>query len=69
MSGPKKISDNKWVIEVKGRDGSDDELYIELPPDALDQMGWHEGDTIEWVDRNNGSWELKKAGHGKDQDS
>ena len=68
MSDPKKVGDNRWIIEVKGREGSD-ELFLELPQGAIDQMGWHEGDELEWIDRKDGSWELKKAQDGKDQDS
>lgn len=56
---PKDLGNNRWIIEVKSKEGSD-ELYLELPPDALNQMGWHEGDTVEWIDRKDGSWELKK---------
>lgn len=61
LTYPRQTGEHSWVIEVKGRDGKDEELYIELPPDALSQMGWHEGDTIEWIDRKDGSWELKKV--------
>ena len=68
MSYPKDLGNNRWIIEVKGREGSD-ELFLELPVGAIDQMGWHEGDELEWIDRKDGSWELKKAQDGKDQDS
>lgn len=56
---PKDLGHNRWIIEVKNKEGTG-ELYLELPPDALHQMGWHEGDVIEWIDRDNGSWELRK---------
>lgn len=61
MTYPKQVGENKWIIEVKGQDGKDEELYLELPPDALNQMGWVEGDTIEWIDQKNGSFLLVKA--------
>lgn len=61
MSYPKKVDENRWVIEVKGRDGKDEELYLDLPLEAINQMGWSEGDTLEWIDRKDGSWELKKV--------
>jgi hypothetical protein len=32
-----------------------------LPQDLLDGAGWKEGDTIEWVDNNNGTWSMKKV--------
>lgn len=60
MTYPKDLGSNRWIIEIKGKEGSE-ELFLELPPDALNQMGWAEGDTLEWIDRKDGSWELKKV--------
>ncbi len=57
-SYPKDLGNNCWIIEVKGQSGSD-ELYIELPPDALHQMGWDIGDTIVWAEQD-GSFVLTK---------
>ena len=68
MTYPKDLGNNRWIIEVKGKEGTD-ELFLELPQGAIDQVGWHEDDVIEWIDRKDGSWELKKVGHGKDKDS
>lgn len=56
---PKDLGNNRWIIEVKGREGSD-ELYIEIPPKALNQMGWDEGDVIAWIKQNDGTWMLQK---------
>lgn len=36
---PKQIDEHSWIIEVKSDNGSK-ELYIELVPDLLKQMGW-----------------------------
>lgn len=68
MIYPKDLGNNRWIIEVKGREGSE-ELFLELPQGAIDQMGWTEGDVLEWIDRKNGSWELKKVIDEQDQDS
>lgn len=57
---PKDLGNNRWIIEVKGKGGNNEELYIELPPDALNQMGWNEGDTIVWEEQKNGSFVLTK---------
>lgn len=59
MTYPKDLGNNKWIIEVKNKEGTD-ELFLELPPDALNQMGWHEDDELEWIDQKDGSWMLKK---------
>lgn len=55
----KKISDNIWSITVQ-EDGDSKELYLQLPPDALNQVGWHEGDIIEWAENENGNFTLTK---------
>ena len=59
-SYPKSLGNNRWIIEVKGKGGNNEELYIELPFDALNQMGWSEGDIIVWEEQDNGSFVLTK---------
>jgi hypothetical protein len=60
MTYPKKISDNRWIIEVK-ENSETKELYIEFPDGALDQVGWDIGDTLIWEELpNSSSWSLKK---------
>lgn len=54
----KKINHNTWILEVQ-ENGSTKELYIEFPPDALDQVGWDIGDTLEW-DIEDGVVSVKK---------
>ena len=55
----RKVSENTWVIEVK-ENNETKELYLELPQEALNQVGWDEGDTLLWEELPNGSWCLKK---------
>ena len=31
-----------------------------LPQDLLDAAGWKEGDCLNWIDNNDGSWSLVK---------
>ena len=33
---------------------------LTFPPDLLEATGWKEGDTLEWIDLKNGSWQLQK---------
>lgn len=40
------------------QDGED--LILPLPQEMLDQVGWHIGDTLEWHDRGDGTWEIRK---------
>ena len=56
---PKDLGNNRWIVEVKG-DKDSDELYLTLPPDALNQMGWDLGDIIVWTEQEDGSYMLKK---------
>jgi len=48
----------KWTLEVQESPTGDQ--FIEFPPEALAEVGWKDGDTIEWTDLGNGSWSLKK---------
>lgn len=60
MSEPyKKISDNQWLVTVQ-ENGKDKELYIEFPPDCLDQVGWSEGTELLWNENEDGSWSISK---------
>lgn len=60
MSEPyKKIGNNQWMLTVQ-ENGHDRELYIQFPEEAINQMGWSGGDTLEWLDNGDGSWTLQK---------
>ena len=50
----------KWQLPVQV-DGLTGECYINLPDDLLEVAGLKEGDTVEWIDRNDGSFELRKV--------
>lgn len=54
-----KINYNKWIIQVQ-ENGKTKELFIEFPEEAINQVGWHEGDVLEWHDNGNGSWTIQK---------
>lgn len=36
------------------------DVILPLPPELLEQVGWKEGDEIEWVEGKDGSWILQK---------
>ena len=55
----KKINQNSWTVTVQ-ENGKTKELYIEFPPDCLNQVGWDEGDTLLWEELPNGNWKLTK---------
>lgn len=36
-------------------------LLLELTNDLCREVGWNVGDTLEWIDNNDGTWSLKKV--------
>jgi hypothetical protein len=50
----------KWQLPVEV-DGLTGDCYINLPDDLLERVGLKEGDTVEWVDRYDGSFEMRKV--------
>lgn len=47
----------KQLIVKQDDDG---ELYIELPPELLDQLGWSIGDDLVWIVEEDGKILLRK---------
>ena len=37
------------------------DLFIELPQRLLKQLGWNEGDDLQWIEDANGNWTIKKV--------
>ena len=38
-----------------------DELIFPIPDDVLEDLGWTEGDTVEWIDNGDGSVTVRKV--------
>ena len=36
------------------------ELLLDLGVDLCAELGWQEGDTIEWTDNKDGTWTIQK---------
>jgi hypothetical protein len=49
-----------WTITVE-EDPDTGDLILPFPKDFLTQTGWIEGDTLEWIDKEDGSWILQKV--------
>lgn len=45
---------------MKIEQNEDGERYFLSPDELHKDLLWNEGDTIEWIDNNDGSWTLKK---------
>ena len=50
---------NQWALTVE-EDPETGDGILTFPPDLLEATGWKEGDTLEWIDLKNGSWQLQK---------
>ena len=48
-----------WTLEVK-EDNETGDAILEFPDDLMQEAGWKEGDTLEWIDNKDGSWTMKK---------
>lgn len=55
----RKTGNNNWIVTVQ-ENGKTKELFIEFPQDALDQVGWDEGDTLLWEELPDGNWSISK---------
>ncbi len=47
----------KWTLEIKEYEG---DSILEFTDEMLKEVGWKEGDVLEWIDNKDGSWTLKK---------
>ncbi len=50
----------KWQLPVE-MDGLTGECYVQFPDDLLEQVGWKEGDTVEYVPSENGFYVMRKV--------
>ena len=50
----------KWQLPVE-IDAASEEYYVQFPDDLLEAASLKEGDTVEWVDNDDGSYTLRKV--------
>jgi hypothetical protein len=50
----------KWQLPVQV-DGLSGDCFVEFPDDLLEAANLKEGETVEWIDRGDGSFELRKV--------
>lgn len=51
----KSMAEERWIITLE-QDAED--LILPLPEEFMLGAGWQTGDTIEWVDKKDGTWQL-----------
>jgi hypothetical protein len=68
---PKQDKVVKWqlpVEEVENGDNGETEYFITFPDDLLEAANLKQGDDVEWVDRNDGTFLLRKITQPKTYD-
>lgn len=60
-----KVEDRS-TLEIQ-EDPETGELFVVFPQRLLQQLGWKEGDTLQWIERPDGSWTIKKAEEDEDE--
>lgn len=61
---PIVIDKKRWILpveEVMDEDTYEINYAVTFPQDLMDQTGWVEGDELEWIDCNDGSFKLCKV--------
>lgn len=54
--------DQKITYEVVTQEDPDTgDIFLPLPQELLDKMGWTEGDTLEWKQDSDGNWVIYKV--------
>jgi len=50
-----------WIVTLEEADDGSGDLVMPLPQEVLEFKMWKEGDTLEWVDNEDGSWSIQKV--------
>jgi|LakMenEpi03Aug12_release.lakeMendotaPanAssembly.Ray.scaffolds.fasta_scaffold5113693_1 hypothetical protein len=48
-----------WTITLE-EDPDTGDLVLPFTDEILQELGWKEGDVVEWIDNKDGTWSLKK---------
>lgn len=54
-----KLFSKTYTVTLE-EDAETGELILPFTNEMLDQVGWKEGDVLEWIDNKDGSWSLIK---------
>lgn len=50
----------KTVQVIKDPDNPE-ELLLDLGTELCEELGWKAGDTVQWIDNKDGTWQLTKT--------
>lgn len=48
-----------WTVTLE-EDPETGDVILPFTNEMLEEVGWKEGDVLEWIDNKNGSWSLVK---------
>ena len=48
-----------WTVIIE-EDVETGDVILPFPQEMLDEVGWMPGDNLKWVDRGDGTWEIRK---------
>lgn len=54
------VMENKRFIVYLDEDPETGDLILPIPQEILDAQGWKEGDTLKWIDNEDGTWSLTR---------
>ena len=54
-------SKKSWTVTVEEAEDGSGDLVLPLPQEMLDEVGWMTGDNLKWIDREDGTWEIRKV--------
>lgn len=60
--------DKVWTVTLE-EDPATGDLILPFTNEMLEELGWVEGDTIEWIDNKDGTWSLVKQDNKTDKQS
>ena len=49
------------ITKIEVQEHSFGELFFEIPPALLEDLGWEEGDDVKFIDNKNGVFTIKKV--------
>ena len=59
LTGLRLTMNNSWILTVE-EDPETGDLILPFTDEILAEVGWKEGDVIEWIDNKDGSWTMRK---------
>ena len=49
-----------WTVIIE-EDVETGDVILPFPQEMLDEVGWMPGDNLKWIDREDGTWEIRKV--------